>query len=92
MDTQFKDVGTNFIRGRNMQDIKDFFVMVILPVVAVLAVILTPIILLDAYGGKSYGEVTGRKTRYVMLTCYAETADSRMIPCDELNYRAITNE
>lgn len=62
-----------------MQDLLDFFKMVVFPIVAIIIVIFLLVNWHTSYQCKNYAEITGKKTNYVFLdTCYVET-DSGMM-------------
>ncbi len=61
-----------------------FVIIFVLPVCALFSAV--------AYDCSVYGKTTGRYTEFTFGTCYVETEKGRLVPREEFNYRAYTNE
>lgn len=68
------------------------FLLAMLALCVLFVAIMIPMAIAESWSCSKYEQVTGRETEFAGLSCYVRDATGHMVPKDEYNARAITNE
>lgn len=75
-----------------MRDFFEIFVPIFGSIAFIIVLVFVPIVYFDMASCSAYSEMTGRQTKYKMLTCYVQKENLQFVPKEEFDLRAITNE